>query len=308
VNEHTASLKCVTTAVHDSTVKTVQEQMEHLDNQLHGLDDIVVRIKEQNNTHHTAHVVSLSNLATNVQSSYNSFGEHFTTSFSRVSELDKDMSARASSLQETLPLLSDEGDIRRQLMDLREAIENQALEEYKATGETPQRTNYNVPVSLPRTESHDTLLSKLRGRSASTPLGSPAKLNRSPSKGLIFADTSADIVALVPSSTRPGTSGSSNEGNLSLRELDVNTVIPSIPNQPNLEKNGLGALMPPLKRQNTTGAESKLPLKKRSARMTVAGGTGAVAVASQENQPVDLSKSVGPGTGVGRRLRSNGSS
>jgi kinesin family protein 11 len=284
--------------------------MQHLDSQLHGLDDIVVRIKEQNNIHHAAHVASLSNLATNVQTSYNSIGDHFTTSFSRVSELEEDMSTRTASLQETLPMLSTDGEVRRPLANLREAIENQALEEYKATGETPQRTNYSFPVALPRTEAHDTLLSKLRGRAASNPQTSPAKPSlRSPSKGLIFADdTSADIVSLVPASTRPGTSSSSSEGSISLRELDVNAV--HADRGEKVERDGLGPLsMPPLKRQNTTGhsGESKLPLKKRSGRMTVAGATASI-VANQENQPVNLSASVGPGSGVGRRLRSNGSS
>jgi kinesin family protein 11 len=312
VNEHTSSLKSVTTAVHDSTVKTVQEQMQHLDTQLHGLDDIVVRIKDQNNIHHAAHVASLANLATNVQASYSSIGEHFTTSFSRVSELDKDMSARATSLQETLPLLSDAGEIRRPLMDLRETIEDQVLEEYKATGETPQRASYNIPISMPRTEPHDSLLTKFRRRSSSTPLASPAKSNRSPSKGLIFTDTFADVTSLVPTSTRPGTSSSSGtESSLGLRELDANAYV--IPPTSLNEKDGLGALgMPPLKRQHTTGThsggDSKLPLKKRSARMTVAGGTAVASMADRENQPVNLSASVGPGSGVGRRLRSNGSS
>jgi kinesin family protein 11 len=315
VNEHTSALKSVTTAVHDSTIKTVEEQMQHLDTQLHGLDDVVVRIKEQNNIHHAAHVASLSHLASNVQMSYSSIGDHFTTSFSRVSELDEEISTRTSSLQETLPLLSADGEVRRPLHTLREAIENQALEEYKATGETPQRTNYNISVALPRTEAHETLLSKLRRRSASTPPASPAKSSlRSPSKGLIFADdASADVVSLVPTSTRPGTSSSSGEGNLSLRELDVNAVHAMHADRgEKVEKDGLGPLsMPPLKRQNTTGngGESRLPLKKRGTRMTVAGaGSAVVVAANQENQPINLSASVGPGSVVGRRLRSNGSS
>jgi kinesin family protein 11 len=300
-NEHTNSIRIVTTSVHDSTVKTVQEQMTHLDAQLHGLDDIVERIKEQNNTHHAAHVSSLSNLATNVQTSYSSIGGHFTTSFSRVSELDADMSARTSSIQDTLPTLSEVGDIRQPLADLREAIESQALEEYRATGETPQRTTYDFPISLPRTEPHDTLLSKLRGRAASSPTGSPAKASRSPAKTLIFSDGIADNVSVSSSTTRPGTSNSTTSFS-GLRELDVNAVIPTAAvHAPTETGDKLGALMPPLKRQNTSGNESKLP-KKRSARMTVAGNPNAMVKDSQEN--VDLSRSVGAGSAMGRSLRS----
>lgn len=299
-NEHTNSLRTVTTSVHDSTVKTVQEQMTHLDTQLHGLDDIVVRIKEQNNTHHAAHVSSLANLATNVQTSYSSIGDHFTTSFSRVSELDTDMSAQTSSIQNTLPTLSVDGDIRQPLADLRETIESQALEEYKSTGDTPQRTNYDFPISLPRTEPHDTLLSKLRGRSASSPMRSPAKSSRSPAKPLIFSDGIADNMSVSSNATRPGT-GHSTASFGSLRELDVNAVIPIAPPGQVAAEDKLGALMPPLKRQNTTGNESKLP-KKRTTRMTVAGNPNAMVKDSQEN--VDLSRSVGPGSGMGRSLRS----
>ncbi|KAF2436839.1 kinesin family protein-like protein [Tothia fuscella] len=309
-NDHTESLRTVTTSVHDSTVKTVEEQMAHLDTQLHGLDDIVERIKEQNNTHHAAHVSSLANLATNVQSSYSNIGDHFTTSFSRVSELDTDMSARTSSIQATLPTLSQDGEIRQPLSDLREAVESQALEEYKATGETPQRLNYEYPTSLPRTEPHESLLSKLRGGAASPPIASspaklrsPMKLTRSPNKTLIFADNLTDNMSVSTSaSTRPGTGSSTTSTFSGLRELDVNSVLPSGSAQMSDGGDKLGAMMPPLKRHHTTGNDSKLP-KKRSTRMTVAGNTVVGSVQEKENGSVDLSRSVGGG-GIGRSLRS----
>lgn len=307
VAEHTESLKTVTAAVHDSTVKTVQEQMAHLDLQLRGLDDIVVRIKEQNNTHHTAHVASLSNLASNVQTSYTNIGDHFTTSFSRISELDADMSERTVSLQATLPTLSEDGNIRQELSQLRDSVENQALEEYKATGETPQRTTYDCPISLPRTEAHDTFLSRLRNRSASTPSGSPAKQSRSPNKALIFADTSADVTIAGFPVTRPASADAHIAPSLGLRELDVNIVVSSTASQiSNAGVDGLGDLRPPLKKQNTTGTESRLPTKKNiRQRMTVTGVSGG----NQENStPPDFSRSIGPGSGRARVLRSNGSS
>jgi len=57
--------------------------------------------------------------------------------------------------------------------------------------------------------------------------------------------------------------------------------------------------MPPLKRQHTTGSESKLP-KKRGVRNTVLGTVG-----DRENLTMpNLSSSTGPGSGMGRRLRS----
>lgn len=295
-NEHTESLRNVTTSVHNSTVRIVEEQLQHLDTQLHGLDDIVTRIQDQNNTHHTAHVTSLSSLANTVHTSYDGIGEHFKTSFARVEELDADMTAEVNELQETLPALAADSEIRRPLTELREVIENQALEEYQATGETPQRKQYDYPLSLPQTEPHDTLLARLRGRSASMP-PSPMKESRSPSKGLVFTDTLDEDMQLVPTnSTRPGTSSSTNSVTPSLREIDINITNTTM----GAEKDGLGVLgMPPLKRQNTTGTESKLP-KKRNARVTVAGALG-----DRENLTIpNLSASVGPGAGLGRRLRS----
>lgn len=218
-----------------------------------------------------------------------------------MEELDADMTAQAHDLQETLPSLSADSEIRRPLTELREVIENQALEEYQATGETPQRKQYDYPLSLPQTEPHDTLLAKLRGRSASMP-PSPMKESRSPNKGLVFTDTTSEDMLLVPATgiTRPGTASSTSSNHLtpSLREIDVNITASSLP----LEKDGLGALgMPPLKRQHTTGPESKLP-KKRGARVTVAGANN---LGDRENLTMpNLSASVGPGSGMGRRLRS----
>lgn len=307
-NEHTESLRNVTTSVHDSTTRIVEEQMQHLDTQLHGLDDIVTRIQKQNNTHHTAHVTSLCNLANTVHTSYEGIGEHFKTSFARVEELDADMTDQAHELQKTLPALAADSEIRRPLTELREVIENQALEEYQATGETPQRRQYEYPLSLPQTEPHDTLLAKLRGRSASMP-PSPMKADRSPNKGLVFTDTlDAEEMLLVPTinnNHRPTSSHSStmmaNSTLTSLREIDVNITTSSLPVVTGGETDGVGALgMPPLKRQHTTGStESKLP-KKRGLRNTVAGAVG-----DRENLTLpNLGASAGTGGGIGRRLRS----
>ncbi|KAE9974393.1 hypothetical protein EG327_008791 [Venturia inaequalis] len=307
-NEHTESLRNVTTSVHDSTTRIVEEQMQHLDTQLHGLDDIVTRIQEQNNTHHNAHVTSLSTLANTVHTSYEGIGEHFRTSFARVEKLDADMTDQAQELEQTLPALAADSEIRRPLTELREVIENQALEEYQITGETPQRRQYEYPLSLPQTEPHDTLLAKLRGRSASMP-PSPMKTDRTPNKGLVFTDIpDAEEMMLVHTTNnnihRPTSSHSSTMANstlTSLREIDVNITTPSLPVVMSGEKDGVVALgMPPLKRQHTTGSlESKLP-KKRGLRNTVAG-----AIVDRENLTLsNPGASVGAGGSIGRRLRS----
>jgi kinesin family protein 11 len=284
-----------------------------MNTQLHSLDEIVSRVRAQNNSHHAAHTSSLGSLATNVQSSYSSIGEHLSTSFDRVKELQTDIESQTSTLQSTLPCLASDAAIRAPLRDLRAGISEQALLEYVPTGETPQRMQYAYPSTLPRTEPHDSLLARLRGRPDAT-----LDSNRSPTKGLIFNDpSSSPIESLFTaySGIRP-TSATSSGTAPSLRELDVNVVAGDSVSAPptmsltlpsDLDK----VAMPPLKRQNTNvGASesgmSKLPTKsmsKKGARVTVAGVGMGPGAGDRENLPVvNFSASVGPGR---RRLRSH---
>jgi kinesin family protein 11 len=280
--------------------------MQHLDAQLLGLDDIVTRIQDHNNTHHEAHSASLGRLAADVQVSYDNIGEHFQNSFTRIEELDSDMMERASGLQDTLPYLDADSDIRQPLSALRAELESDELEEYRVTGETPQRVQYTYPHNLPRTEQHEVLLAKLHG----SPLGSPSK--RSPTKAQIFTDSSLANDSIVPS--RPDTSRGTTPG---LREVDINILSVHATNADvqGPEKDTLCALgMPPFKRHNAHGAGGDSNLtKKRSMRMTVAGSAAEkLASVERENLTVNLSRSVGsgamhPGISGGRRLRSHNS-
>lgn len=319
-NERTTTLRNVTTSVHDSTTRVVTEQMQHLDTQLLALNDIVAHVQQQNNEHHEAHVNSLSNLASTVQTSYSNIGDHFASSFSRITDLGSEMTERTTAVRQTLPMLSADSAIRRPLHDLREDMESQVLQDYTITGQTPHRTSYNYPHALPRTEAHEHLLAKMRGEQQASPVrhSSPSKLQRSPSKGLVFTDLptpeeSAEELASDPvkSSSRPtsANSATSSTAPFGLRELDINTV----PNPPSdigsgMEREGSG--MPPLKKLNTTGSrvDIKVPFKrKKNVRMTVAVGMKD----ERENAAIGvggLSVSVGPGSvhplNSGRVLRS----
>lgn len=301
--------------MHASTVRTVEAQMAHMDTQLHSLDDIVSRIRAQNDVHHAAHVSSLGGLSSTVQSSYSSIGDHLSTSFTRVQSLESDMDAQTTAVKDTLPALSEGAAIRAPLHQLRDDIANQQLVEYNPTGETPQRAAYAIPSYLPRTESHETLLSRLRGRPASL---EPA---RSPSKGLVFNDatntTPGSDGLCSPAVNQPIFSHSnsafpslgSGKTGPSLRELDVNIV--SQENNPPLASPSdvVGAAAaPPSKKQNRGDGDSKLPMKK-VARKTVAGVGASHAPSDRENLTItSFTSSVGPGLAGGRRLRSHGSS
>ncbi|KAF1947277.1 kinesin [Clathrospora elynae] len=322
--QHSTSIKDTTTSVHESTVKTVEAQMAHLDMQLQSLDDIVSRIREQNNTHHSAHTTSLAALSSIVAASYSSIGDHLSSSFDRVQSLESDMSAQAGNLKKTLPSLAADADIRAPLHELRETVANQNLIEYNPTGETPQRSNYNIPSNLPRTEAHETILSRLRDRPASA----DATI-RSPSKQPIFNDATnglslpspTDIFASTlnkPSFSRSVSahahtiSSLPTNGNLtSLRELDVNVVAQEAHTQPlplplvsqSSSDLSMGLGVPPSKKQRGNSDDgSKLPMKKMRKTVGVAGDRG-----DRENI-TSFSSSVGPGLAAVRKLRSHGSS
>jgi kinesin family protein 11 len=312
--QHSTSIKDTTTSVHATTIKTVEAQMAHLDTQLQSLDDIVSQIREQNNTHHTAHTTSLADLSTTVQESYSSIGEHLSSSFERVQSLEADVSAQAGTLRNTLPTLGAEADIRAPLHELRENIGSQNLIEYNPTGETPQRVSYQIPSNLPRTEAHDNLLSRLRDRPTTSD-----NTTRSPSKQPIFNDATntlpspSDMFKL--STAKPifqrSISASSHAhtitiGTTSLRELDVNIVAQESHTQPlpiiSQSSDSMVMAAPPNKKQrNNPDDGSKLPMKKM--RKTVAGG-----MADRENLSItNFANSVGPGVAGIRRLRSHGS-
>ncbi|KAF2007213.1 kinesin-domain-containing protein [Amniculicola lignicola CBS 123094] len=300
--QHSTSIKDTTTSVHASTVKTVEAQMAHMDTQLQSLDDIVSRVRAQNDAHHEAHTSSLNALSSTVQSSYSSIGEHLSTSFTRVQSLESDVSAQALALKDTLPDMAEGASIRAPLHELRETISSQSIIEYAATGETPSRVAYAIPSNLPRTEPHEELLARFRERANSDSACSPTK-------GRIFNDattTSSDLFStsfLRPNLARPSGSGISVPGP-SLRELDVNIISQQDPlKSPTLMYSVEG---PPTKKHRSAidGGESKAVMKKVG-RKTVAG----IERGDRENLTItNFSASVGPGVAGGRRLRSQGSS
>lgn len=300
--QHSTSIKDTTTLVHASTVKIVEAQMAQMDTQLNSLDEIMSRVREQNNAHHAAHTTSLNALSGTVQSSYASIGDHLSTSFARVQSLESDMSAQTAELKATLPALAEDSSIRAPLHELREAIGSQNLIEYSPTGETPQRVNYTVPEKLPRTEAHGNLIARLRDRPATADA-------RSPSKSIVFSDATGSDDPF-PSISKPNFSRSMSAHTTSiplgasLRELDVNVVAQENHTQPLpiiSNSDSLVIAAPPFKKQR--GEDGTKPPMKKMGRKTV-GGEGR---SDRENLTItNFSSSIGPGVAGGRRLRSHG--
>ncbi|KAF1958804.1 kinesin-domain-containing protein [Byssothecium circinans] len=307
--QHSTSIKDTTTSVHASTVKIVEAQMEQMDTQLQSLDDIMSRVREQNNVHHAAHTTSLNALSNTVQSSYSSIGDHLSTSFARVQSLESDMSAQTTAIKDALPSLAEDANIRAPLQELRGVISKQHLMEYNPTGETPQRINYTIPEKLPRTEAHESLLSRLRDR----PVTADALL-RSPTKQRVFNDATQSSLPsedIFTGLSKPNFARSMSVNtasvplSTSLRELDVNIVSLESHTQPLpivSHSDSMVIAAPPQKKQR--GEDSKLPMKKMG-RKTVGGeGKG-----DRENLTItSFTSSVTPGMPGGRKLRSHGSS
>lgn len=283
INEHNTSIQATTKSVHEETIRIVDAQMKDMAIQMQALDDFVTRARSQNERHHSRHVTSLQGLASTVHQSYSSIGDHFVSTYDRVRDIGADVSTQSTALSASLPpLLST---IQQPLADLRADITSAPLKEYVPTGETPRKTQYQYPTTLPRTEPHDQILGKQANSSPPNSTHSPIK---SPSKSIVYTDAPA-------TNGLPPTSPSKDPNPASLREISLNVNASlkrnnsdsQAPNastavKPDPETVGMGP--PPLKRQAT---ESKLPQKFGGGR------PGMVKLEGRENM------------GAGRRLRSS---
>lgn len=275
-NKHNATLQTSTKAVHDETVRIVDEQMKEISVQMQALDDFVARARSQNAKHHDDHAHSLQNLSSTVKTSYGNIGEHFTFSYGRVKDLGQEMSEKTAILQEALSPL--DADLRVPLSELRTHISSTALEEYTPTGETPQKVSYYYPTTLPRTEAHEALLAALRrpGSSASATKTPTTFSPASPNKPAVFHDAS-------PIEPTSATNDAPEKPTFGLREVDVNVNAGNA-----VARHSEGALSnlsdasssesiaPPLKRAATAQSGLKMPNK-------MVRKAGVVALEGREN-------------------------
>lgn len=263
--------------------------------QMQALDDFVTRARSQNERHYETHVQSLHGLAETVEESHSSISDHFISSSARICSFESDSITQSTAIQAILPPLTNT--IQEPLSSLRAKVSNAPLKEYIPTGETPQKSHYDFPTTLPRTEPHEKILAKLR-RPQSSSSASPSRLP-SPNKSIVYTDTPSiplPIVSIEDNGIRPPVTISSTSG---LREIDLNITAnaalsrhsepPPASFSSSVTKLGLDvdtAAMgpPPLKRHATM--ESKLPQKHR----------GGLRGEGRENAVVQ---------GSGRRLRSS---
>ncbi|MCJ1471923.1 kinesin motor protein cin8 [Lambiella insularis] len=283
VNEQNTSIQTTTRSVHEETVRIVDAQMKEMALQMQALDQFVTRARSQNESHHSSHVASVNNLSSNVGKSCSDTHEHLRCTRTRIQAFGLEMAGYNETLIDTLLPLNPT--VREPLSELRNNILGMPLKEYEASGETPQRTQYQYPTSLPRTDAHQKLLRSHTQLSAEDIEG--LDIPTSPSKSVVYTDAPNEDVALV----RP----TSSDGGLREININVNAAMPRNVESSTCTKTEMeilnlsSSLMgpPPLKRHATM--DSKLPQK------FVGGKAGVVRPEGRENVPV----------AAGRRLRSS---
>lgn len=293
-DEQNTAICGTTRGVHVETTRIVDEQMRDIDNQLQTLDEIVSRVRTENDRQHDAHAESLRELGNTVRQSYNSIGQHIAQSSCRTEAFAKELSEDTAQMSNGVELLSQA--TCAPLAELRADILASSIVEYLPTGQTPQKMTYHYTTELPRTARHDVLLGRsqpdsIDGQPQEVLVAfSPLHLAQSPSKAVVYNDAegaASPILVRWSSAPRPASSGNG------LRELSVNLV----------DSHDKSVAPPSLKRQHigdvrelsaSIGPGTKMP--KKHVRAIAEG---------RENQP--LSASIGPGSVAGRVLRSRNS-
>lgn len=241
--------------------------MKDMSKQMEALDDFVTKARSQNGLYHDAHLNSLNSLSTNVRQSYTCLNDQMEGLGGRVGKLQGDFGKRSDSAQKSIAPLSDE--VRKALSDLGASMNSRQMKEYEATGKSPQKRNYDYPATLPRTEPHEALLSRMKNAEQLSVLPfsgvdqlSPVKKVRrvpSPSKSYVHNDGVLGVGKLPPPTT-PTVASSSNKR---LRELDANVIArPTVDGSPVgrrlLPSTALGTPCSPAKR----GDRGQPPLKR----------------------------------------------
>ncbi|KAF6804594.1 kinesin related protein 2 [Colletotrichum musicola] len=217
-NDHSTAIQETTKSVHAETVRVVDEQLKDLDVQMEALDDFVTRARSENASHHERHSESMQGLSATVEQSFDNISGHFKITFDRVKELGDEMETDLDEMARDLEPLTQQ--LCKPLGNLREDIQATTIQEYRPTGETPMKTQYQYPTTLPRTEAHDALLAGMKDEPTPT---KPA------AESIIFPDMDHNDLHRSPParmSTRMSTLGMISEMppfNMSLREVNPNT-------------------------------------------------------------------------------------
>jgi kinesin family member 11 len=294
VSAKNAAIQASTKAVHGETVKVVDAQLGQMAQQMSALDEFVTRARSQNDKSHNDHLGGLQQFQLEV-------AQLQTEVADTIQQRDTDLRVLKNSTESSTAELSEcteafGAEAREALQTLHAQVDDSPMQDYVATGETPQKRDWTYPKDLPATAKHETIIARMRGlpessvelsiartpgspRKRASPRKSPTK-TRSPKKAKVFTDTAA----LMDNMTEP------IKG---LREIDMNVVTSSngmVGDSHTISFSKSVSGQPPLKRHATANAAVGVGKVTRS--RAAAAGTG----------PENFSQSVGSG---GRRLRNS---
>lgn len=270
--DKSTAIQNMTKSIHAETARVAEEQVGDLDVQMEALDDFVNRAKTENANHHESHSQSAQALSNAVEQSFGNISAHFKTSFERVKNLGEGMELDTNDLRDGLEPLDSQ--LCQPLANLRDGIASTALQEYQPTGDTPQKSSYQYPTKLPRTDDHDIIISKIDDE-ASVVTGDHTGTDES----LVYSDLgnhrmSSPLVSRQSNASVPD----KNSLTMSLREVNPNVTS-------NMTTGNLG--FDPRASTMSMPAEHTMPsFRKPSSRVARAIRKQPVLVEGRENLPI----------------------
>ncbi|KAK2068199.1 hypothetical protein P8C59_002856 [Phyllachora maydis] len=297
-DEHSSSIQKTAKSVHAETVRVVDEQMRDLDEQMRDMDDLLARARTHNASHHDQTSLAITALSGQVEATMADASGRLHATGDGMQDLSVAVEAETSRLKEALDPL--DATLVRPLATLRDDIKSTVLREYEPTGDTPQKTEYAYPTTLPRTAAHEALLAGMRDaeeeeddddEEVGADAPSPSRAVLGPGSGLglavtaVFNDMDGSAAARSPdrptsSSTVAGGRSGSSLMSLSLREVHPN-VATAGGSSLVLDAPASGRSMPVVGEGGGSSESTALALFRRSTRG--AAGVGAASSSSSSS-------------------------
>ncbi|KAI9832620.1 MAG: kinesin motor protein cin8 [Phylliscum demangeonii] len=250
------SIQVTTKTIQERTIQIVDAQMNDIHQQMQALDDFVTKARSQNQQQHDADASSIQRLVSKVKDSYSCTDAQLHTT-SEATHL-----FRADLLHQTEPLLAtwprDLQEAHRPLDKLAARMSDAPFEEYLSTGQTPPKTVYQYPTTLPRTDARASLMAAAKRNDAPATVdhdgdgddGVADGETHSKPPNAVFLDADADDGSTT---SHPGEDCSGG-----LREVDVNVKAALVNSDP-ITCTASESMMPPPAKRRITSTGSKLP-------------------------------------------------
>lgn len=283
-------------------MKIVDAQLSEMATQMSALDEFVTRARSQNEQSHNDHLTGLLEFQLEFAQLQSEVADSVDERDTALHVLSSEVDSNRAELNECISIFGVEA--KEALQTMQQQMKDTNMQDYKPTGETPQKREWSYPSDLPATANHQSIIARMRGlpdpspdslssrtpgrspKKTSSPRKSPAK-PRSPTKGKVYTDGEDLRVIALDNMTEP------IKG---LKEVDMNVIAGSNGTLGDAQTISFSRSVgpgqqPPLKRHATVAAvagEKIIPIK---SKIATAGGMGI--------------ENFGRSIGGGRRLRSS---